>query len=729
MRFKKTHLAACAYLYCLSNVLTANQAFADHLSLEDIDVTATRTEQKKFDHATIAGDSAKLLTRQPGISLYRAGGVSSLPVIRGLADDRIRIKVDGMDLISSCANHMNPPLSYIDPANVSELQVYSGISPVSLGGDSIAGTIVASSEKPIFSNSVDEWLTKASLTSFYRSNNNARGVNVNASTANANFYIRYTGATVKANNYHAGGNFKPAGLASPTEPNKGYLAGDEVGSSYYESINQSVALGLHKDNHLLELKLGFQDIPNQGFPNQRMDMTDNQANQYNLSYEGQYDWGKLNARAYHERVRHKMNFGEDKRFFYGDAPGMPMQTLGKTTGFKISGDIDLTDHHILRIGTETQRYRLDDYWRASGTGMMMSPNTFLNINNGQRDRFDVYAEWDANWNEQLFTQMGIRHGRVKMNADAVQGYNAMLYGAAANAFNASDRSQTDNNVDMTLLARYTPQQNQTYEVGYAIKNRSPNVYERFAWANSNTMVMNMNNWFGDGNGYVGNVNLKPETAHTLSVSGQWSSQDQQSWHIELNSYVTYVDNYIDAVACATVNKTCPNRNDGFSNLSLDNQAALLYGFDLSADKALMHGHGWGMIKATSIMSFVRGRNTQTDDDLYNIMPLNATFGLEQQIGQWSNRLELRAVAAKNRVEAIRNENQTSGFALLNLNTTYDWKHASVSLSVENILDKYYEDPLGGAYLGQGATMGTGIMQGVQVPGMGRSINVSATLYY
>jgi iron complex outermembrane receptor protein len=54
----------------------------------------------------------------PGVSLYGAGGVSSLPVIHGLADDRLRIKLDGMDLIAACPNHMNPALSYIDPTQV-----------------------------------------------------------------------------------------------------------------------------------------------------------------------------------------------------------------------------------------------------------------------------------------------------------------------------------------------------------------------------------------------------------------------------------------------------------------------------------------------------------------------------------------------------------------------------------------------------------------------------------
>lgn len=75
------------------------------------------------------------------MSLYGAGGVSSLPAIHGLADDRIRIQVDGMDLVAACPNHMNSALFYIDPTKVGSATVFAGITPVSAGGDSIGGTI------------------------------------------------------------------------------------------------------------------------------------------------------------------------------------------------------------------------------------------------------------------------------------------------------------------------------------------------------------------------------------------------------------------------------------------------------------------------------------------------------------------------------------------------------------------------------------------------------------
>lgn len=54
-------------------------------------------------------DTAKLLKKVPGISLYGAEGVSALPVIHGLNDERVKVQVNGMTIVSACANPMNPP--------------------------------------------------------------------------------------------------------------------------------------------------------------------------------------------------------------------------------------------------------------------------------------------------------------------------------------------------------------------------------------------------------------------------------------------------------------------------------------------------------------------------------------------------------------------------------------------------------------------------------------------
>ena len=220
---------------CLLSV-ASSVALAEDLTLPSVEIRAEKLQENSASSLN-ASDTASLLKDEPGGSLYRAGGVSSLPAIHGLADDRIRIKVDGMDLIASCPNHMNPPLSYIDPTNIGNIKVYAGITPVSVGGDSIGGTIVADTQAPQFAATSDAPLLKGEIGAFYRSNNDARGGNLAASFATENISVNYAGAISKANNYTAGSNFKNSRVTGRI----GHTLGlDEVGSTGYETQNHTL---------------------------------------------------------------------------------------------------------------------------------------------------------------------------------------------------------------------------------------------------------------------------------------------------------------------------------------------------------------------------------------------------------------------------------------------------------------------------------------------------------
>lgn len=149
-------------------------------------------------------DTASLLEGMPGLSFYTGGGVSSLPVINGLGDDRLKITVDGMSITSACPNHMNPALSYLDPAALGALNVYAGIVPVSQGGDSIGGAIAVTSQPPVFAEPGQGLLTTGSLSAFARSNGNAKGASLRTAVAGEDFSLGYTGNTAESDNYEDG---------------------------------------------------------------------------------------------------------------------------------------------------------------------------------------------------------------------------------------------------------------------------------------------------------------------------------------------------------------------------------------------------------------------------------------------------------------------------------------------------------------------------------------------
>jgi iron complex outermembrane receptor protein len=193
-------------------------------------------------------------------------------------------------------------------------------------------------------------LIKGELGAYYRSNGDARGGNVSATVATQHLSINYNGSHATANNYEAGDAFKAGGLAAA---DRGYLEGDEVGSSSYESNNHALNIALHHDNQLLQLKLGYQDIPYQGWPNQRMDMVENKSNQINLMYKRGVSWGNVEANVYRENTHHKMQFGDDKQFLYpNDALGMPMETEGHNTGLSLKTEIIASERDLFRVGTD-----------------------------------------------------------------------------------------------------------------------------------------------------------------------------------------------------------------------------------------------------------------------------------------------------------------------------------------------------------------------------------------
>jgi iron complex outermembrane receptor protein len=724
----------------VENVVVTVSPMTSPQTLNASDVDPAQIESMR----SATSDTAGLLKSIPGVTLQGAGGVSSLPVIHGMADDRVLVKVDGMDLIASCPNHMNPPMSYVDPTNVGMIQVFAGVTPVSVGGDSIGGTIVVETSNPLFAAPGQGHLLTGEAGAFYRSNGKAIGANLAATAATESVSVTYTGAIAKSDNYEAGETFK----AFTATGRPGHeLARDEVGSTAYETRNHALGLAWRSAGHLVEAKLGYQDMPEQLYPNQRMDLLDNTQKRGSLRYLGDLSWGALEARAYYEKVEHFMDFGDDKLFWYGSnavngapcspirfsgdplgtcAAGMPMYTESTTTGVSVKADVQLSERDLLRVGGELQRYRLDDWWTASGGGM--GPDTFWNIHDGERDRTALFGEWEGRFSPRWLTVLGARFERVKTDAGSAFGYRRtppppMVPGnqvAEADAFNARSHDETDDNWDLTALGRYSWSENLDVELGLARKVRSPNLYQRYTWSTW-AMAATMNNFLGDGNGYVGDIGLQPEKAHTVSVTIDWHAQDR-SWEVKATPYYTRVTDYIDAVRIT-------NNVDQFNVLRFVNQSARLYGLDLSG-RAKLGTTGIGELGIEAVLTYTNGENRDTHDGLYNVNPLHGRLAFTHEAGGWKNRIELEFADDKEDVSDVRNEIETPGYGLVHVRSSYGWKQVRLDFGVENLFDRKYQLPLGGAYMGQGRTMSlNGIPWGIAVPGPGRSFYVGLNVKF
>jgi len=660
-------------------------------------------------------DTASLFSGIPGLDLYNSGGVSSLPVVHGMADDRVNVLVNGMSLAPACANHMNPPMSYIDPANVGSVSVMAGITPVSRGGDSIGGTIAVDSAAPVFAQPSQGVQIHGGVTAFHRTNGVVNGGDAWLSAATGNFRVSYVGSYVNANDYKDG-------------------AGVMIKSTFYESQNHALEFAVRHGNNLITVDLGYQHIPQQGFVNARMDMTGNQAGSANVHYQGVFARVKLQARVFYEDTRHVMNILRDK------IPGMnmPMDTKGINVGYLVEAEIPLSPRDTLRVGNELRHFALSDWWTpVSAMVGAMGPNTLLNVNNGRRDLFGTFVEWEARRGRGWTELLGVRSDVVRMNTGDVAGYNmaanttgSAAYYADAAAFNASDRYRRDTNFDATALARYEPNSTSTFEFGYARKTRSPSIYERYLWVKRSSMSANMNGWFGDDNAYVGNLDLRPEVANTFSATAGWHAPSHQGWEFKVTPYYTRVQDYIDVDRCPVIvdgSNGCTAAKfaatSGFVTLQFANLAARLYGVDSSFRAPL-----GGNLVLTGVLGYVRGENLDTRDNLYHMMPLHGNLALEHHCGPWSSTLEFQAVDAKTDVQAVRNELRTPGYALLNLRSGYKWRlaeRASMRLDAgfDNLTNRKYDLPLGGRYWVGDKTGNS------SVPGMGRSLYSGLTFEF
>ncbi|NVI84994.1 TonB-dependent receptor [Janthinobacterium sp. BJB401] len=676
-------------------------------------VAQTRTEQVLPEMKVIvtaigdgyrpAADTALMLSSTPGYSVAAGGGVSGLPVVNGFADDRIKIRIDGMELTSACANHMNAPLSYVDPQQVQRIKLIAGVTPVSAGGDSIAGTIEVQSNAPVFAQPGAGLLTQGSFAVSGRSVNNSVATSVNASAASDVLSIGYSGAYTRGHSYEDG-------------------HGNKVLASMYESINQSIVLAAKRDGQQLTLRAGVQHIPYQGFPNQYMDMTDNHGQFANLAYKGEFGWGVLDARAYWQQTDHEMGFFTPER-----KGSMPMITHGRNTGYALMASLP-TAAGELRLGQEWHGFRLDDYWPAVPGSMMMGPRTYLNINDGKRDRTVLFGELETRHDARWTSVLGLRGESVRMDAGDVQSYGTNMMNMpdlmAAKAFNARSRSQRDTNIDASAQATFTPDLASSYEFALARKVRSPNLYERYSWGRG-SMAMTMTNWFGDGNGYVGSIDLKPETAYTAAFTADWHGGGEEGWFLRVNPYYSKVDNYIDVDVLASFHPYMKMGANG-NLLRFANHDAKLYGANLAWQLPLASSARWGRFMATGNAAYTRGKRSD-GGDLYRMMPFNALLAVEHKLGAWSSRIETKIVARKDKVDARRFEPETGGYALVNLRSSVALnKMASLSAGVSNLFNRAYADPLGGVYL-SGLKANGGALQAL--PAEGRSIDLGLQLTF
>lgn len=670
--------------------LSALNTHADHL--EELVVTAshdTRTIDVG-DEISVAPDVTQLLKRAPGANVNSNGPLTGIAQYRGQYGARVAVSMDDTHLAPSGPNWMDPPLSYAVGGQLESLQLFRGIAPVSVAQESIGGAIKAEANRGVFTQSEDFTL-HGRVIGNTQSASEAYHLSTAVYTSNANHRIKLAGMTENGDDARF-----PDGHIRPTE---------------YERQRYDLGYGTRIGRHTIQLDYGRNDTGDSGTPALPMDIQTIDGDLYGLDYRFDRDAAMyIKATVYGSDLDHKMT-----NFLLRQPP--PPNDWRRNTassdniGFKVST--------ILTDEQSTSTLGVDGF-SAQHDSNIDNPNNpmfFLqNFNHAQRDILGLFLERQQDISDTWRAELGVRYNRVEMNSNQVNGTPAMMMPPAMalrDTFNSANRKQSDNNVDLLAKAWYRASGTSSWYLGVAHKNRSPSYQERYLW-----LPLEATAGLADGYTYTGTVDLDPEASWKIE-----SGLDYSNGTLTVSPRIFYdqVDNYIQGIpsenAAAIMFVRMMNAQNGSNNpdpLQFSNVDARLYGFDMDWAWQL-DGH-WSL---SGLVNYVRGeRDDSSDDNLYRIAPPNTTVRFNYRAASWSAGLEGVFYAKQDKVSEVNNEQETSSYALANVSA--NWQAAEgleLSAGIDNLLDKHYEDHLGG----YNRAYNQDITQGARLPGYGTNV--------
>ena len=630
------------------------------------------------DGAGLPDDVAAWLARVPGAAVVRNGAQTGIVQLRGLFNERVRVRVDGMAITPACPNHMDPPLHHAGPEALDTLEVIVGATPVSLGGDSLAGSVKAKSRPPEFA-SDSAWRPLARVGLGASSGNDGLQAGVELGAANDVLNLRYLGGYQDADN---------------TESARG-----EVADTGYTSERHALAAAYRHGSGTWEFEAGTHRSRDVGTPTLPMDMVEDDARRLRLAFKGDTPIGALEAGVYRHEIDHVMdNFS--LRPLTGPAR-MEAPSTSDDTGLTLALARE-AGNGTLKLGFETHLNDFNVYQQNLTNPALPKQDMFRDA---ERNRFGVYGEWEGALTGGLRMNAGLRGEIVRMDAGDIVDVFAPAVDDR-DAFNALDHARRDANLDATLALAYALRPDLSLEGALTRKTRSPSLLERYLYTPTAASAGQ-----ADGRTYWGNLALEPEVAHGVELGVAVRGQARRA---KASVFWQDVADFIQGQPIARLDA------NGLPVLQYVNVNARLWGLEASASQR------FGALEFGVWASFTRGENTDTGDKLYRIAPLRGGLSADYRQAGWRVGGAWLLSARKTEVAAYNGEPETPGYGVLNLYASIaPLKKLNLTAGVDNVFDKLYYDPLGGVNRVAGGVAAVG---GI-MPAMGRSVYVKMDWTY
>ena len=694
------HAKTVSAVSAFFTLITGTSALADHPhDIEEITIQAfplaSQISGSPRTNPLHSPDSAELLKRIPGANNNANGVITGIAQYRGMYGDRVSVKLDQAPTLSGGPNAMDSPLAYAPAGLLQELTVYRGVTPVSQAQESIGGHMVAQFNRGSFASETDievSGFATAQLTD----NGSQSSSDMQLVIANNQHKLSFLGSHNEGDNIQAGDNKTVAG-------------------SQHQRDRFDLAYGWKSDATELTVFVGQLDISNSGTPALAMDIVSVETDLAGMTLSTQVDSAAINMSLAWADVTHSMD-----NFSLRTTPAMGMDyrsnlATADNLSWSLNAQLPLAFGE-LKIGTDGNLSSHDSTISNPNNAMFQ----LLNFNRTQRDILGLFAELNGDIGDWGY-QAGIRQNRTSLDSDEVTSSGIMgMMGNAANTlaiqFNQADRSLDYDTTDLVLKFNRSLDPETALTIDLGIKNRAPSYQETFLW-----LPLPITAGLADGRSYIGNLSLKHETAHEISIG---LSKKTARFSIYPQVFYRQIDDYIQGVPSMDMSANMvSNMMSGATALSYENTDAEIYGADANWNYRI--NHNWS---ADGVVSYVRGKRTDIADDLYRIAPANARFSLRYQPDQGALQLMAESViyARQKHVASYNNEAQSGGFGIVNIGANWSvTENIQLRSGVKNLFDRFYAAHLSG----RNRSGDSDIALGEAIPGLGRAVYLSMAIHF
>ncbi len=684
-----------------SVVVLADDAPEPEMDFEVITITNQRlhgleTNNEYAQGKTSEPDLANWLMSVPGANVNGNGPVTGIAQYRGLYGDRIATTLDGHPVIGAGPNAMDTPLSYSTPLIVDAMTVYRGVTPVSAGVDTLAGSIAVKMRKAEV-NQQNQLAVTGDLQAGYRGNNSAETLSSVVNFGKNNLGLMLYGNMQSGDDIKSGSGIN----IKPTEFQKRQFGGD----IRYSNNRSELGFSYH-----------YTDTQDSGTPALPMDIEYIYSHRASMdgkftlvNWQGQWTLGYVDAD--HGMTNFLMRANNDPMKFRRN------NATAETFDFSFSLAREFSFGE-LEIGV--------DGYLAEHDSVITNPNNAMfevvNFNGVQDDRIGLYAQWQQQYGA-TSVQLGARIKHIAADADPVATSMAMmtmpmpddgmddgmedmdgdmgmnmdddmampsmaeLAMDLRDGFNNVDRSVSDTLFDIAFNLDHQVSQALSVNLGLGIKTRAPSYQERYLWT-----PMESTGGLADGNTYIGNINLDEETAYQVDLGLSYQSK---KFSIAPHLFYQRIDDYIQGTPLGMTEMSAQMMAQmmaGDDNpLKFTNVDAKLSGADVNWRFQVSE-----QFTLSGVASYVRGERRDISDNLYRVAPLNGHVRATYNAENWLVNASIVAATKQDKVSTTNDEQQTSGYAIANLDLQYFISSAlTLRAGVDNIFDKNYQRHLGG----------------------------------